>query len=45
MAPEHVSNAVLGVMGKPQHQVYEKFVKLFQQANDACGLKQSWCRT
>ena len=40
VAPEHVSNAVLGVMGKPQHQVYEKFVKLFQQANDACGLKQ-----
>ena len=35
VAPEHVSNAVLGVMGKPQHQVYEKFVKLFQQANDA----------
>mgnify|MGYP004726388253 FL=1 len=40
VAPEHVSSAVLGVMGKPQHQVYEKFVKLFQQANDACGLKQ-----
>ena len=40
VAPEHVSNAVLGVMGKPQHQVYEKFVKLFQQANDACGLRQ-----
>ncbi len=40
VAPEHVSNAVLGVMGKPQHQVYEKFVKLFAEANEECGLKQ-----
>ena len=40
VAPEHVSNAVLGVMGKPQHQVYEKFVKLFAEANGECGLKQ-----
>ena len=40
VAPEHVSNAVLGVMGKPQHQVYEKFVRVFQQANEECGLKQ-----
>ena len=27
-------------MGKPQHQVYEKFVKLFAEANEECGLKQ-----
>ena len=40
VAPEHVSNAVLGVMGKPQHKVYEQFVKLFAEANEACGLKQ-----
>ncbi len=40
VAPEHVSNAVLGVMGKPQHAVYERFVKLFEEANAACGLKQ-----
>ncbi len=40
VAPEHVSNAVLSVMGKPQHDVYERFVKLFDQANAECGLKQ-----
>ena len=40
VAPEHVSNAVLGVMGKPQHAVYERFVKLFEEANAECGLKQ-----
>ncbi len=40
VAPEHVSNAVLGVMGKPQHQVYEKFVRMFYEANEECGLKQ-----
>jgi uncharacterized radical SAM protein YgiQ len=40
VAPEHVSNAVLSVMGKPQHEMYERFVKLFDQANAECGLKQ-----
>ncbi len=40
VAPEHVSNAVLGVMGKPQHAVYERFVKLFDEANAEAGLKQ-----
>ena len=40
VAPEHVSNAVLGVMGKPQHAVYERFVKLFEEANAECGLRQ-----
>ncbi len=40
VAPEHVSNAVLAVMGKPSHEVYERFVKLFDEANSACGLKQ-----
>ncbi len=40
VAPEHVSNAVLGVMGKPQHAVYERFVKLFDEANSEAGLKQ-----
>ncbi len=40
VAPEHVSDAVLGVMGKPQHKVYERFVKLFEEANAECGLEQ-----
>ena len=40
VAPEHVSNHVLRCMGKPEHRVYEEFLKLFQKANEKAGLKQ-----
>lgn len=40
VAPEHVSNKVLGYMGKPEHEVYEKFLKDFDRANEKTGKKQ-----
>jgi len=40
VAPEHVSDAVLKRMGKPKHEVYEKFRAKFQDLNDQCGKKQ-----
>lgn len=40
VAPEHVSDGVLSVMGKPRHAVYERFCKLFERENEALGLKQ-----
>ncbi|MCQ2419927.1 MAG: YgiQ family radical SAM protein [Clostridia bacterium] len=33
VAPEHVSNAVLEKMGKPQHSVYLKFVQKYAEIN------------
>lgn len=33
VAPEHVSARVLRMMGKPSHQVYEKFLKKFEEAS------------
>ena len=40
VAPEHVSNQVLKYMGKPSHEVYEKFLKEFDKANKKAGLQQ-----
>ena len=40
VAPEHVSDQVLYYMGKPEHQVYEEFLKKFQRANEESGKKQ-----
>lgn len=40
VAPEHVSNAVLAVMGKPSRLVYDRFLKKFEKANRVLGLKQ-----
>lgn len=40
VAPEHVSRNVLSVMGKPPHEVYERFVKKFEQATKKAGLEQ-----
>ena len=40
VAPEHVSDAVLRVMGKPSHEVYERFVREFQRATEAAGKEQ-----
>ena len=40
VAPEHVSNQVLHYMGKPNHQVYETFIKAYDKENQATGKKQ-----
>ena len=40
VAPEHVSDAVLQKMGKPQNSVYQKFIKKYKQINDELGKKQ-----
>lgn len=40
VAPEHVTDHVLDLMGKPRAQVYEKFVDKFKRVNDRLGLKQ-----
>lgn len=40
VAPEHVSDNVLKLMGKPSHAVYEKFCSKFNAANAKCKKKQ-----
>ena len=40
VAPEHVSPRVLRIMGKPDAQVFERFVEKFRAANQRLGLKQ-----
>lgn len=40
VAPEHVSNTVLNMMGKPEHSVYLQFTKRYKQMNDACHMNQ-----
>ena len=40
VAPEHVSDQVLSLMGKPQNRVYEEFTRQFQKMNDRLGKKQ-----
>jgi uncharacterized radical SAM protein YgiQ len=40
VAPEHVSSEVLKKMGKPQREVYDKFVKKYQKINEELGMKQ-----
>ena len=40
VAPEHVSDAVLSVMGKPKNEVYQAFCRKFEAINDKLGLKQ-----
>ncbi len=40
VAPEHVSDRVLAKMGKPRHEVYQKFTAQFNRANAACGKNQ-----
>ncbi|MDX9799905.1 MAG: YgiQ family radical SAM protein [Spirochaetia bacterium] len=39
-APEHVSDRVLALMGKPSRKVYEEFVSRFNQENRKEGKKQ-----
>ena len=40
IAPEHVSNKVLEIMGKPKHSVFEQFVTKYQEFNMKLGKKQ-----
>lgn len=40
VAPEHVSDQVLALMGKPQNKVYEEFIRQFNRMNEQLGKKQ-----
>ncbi len=40
VAPEHISDAVLSKMGKPNNRVYQKFIKKYKELNEKLGLKQ-----
>ncbi|MCX7023582.1 MAG: YgiQ family radical SAM protein [Spirochaetes bacterium] len=40
VAPEHVSDRVLRLMGKPPRRVYEAFAEKFRSVNEELGLKQ-----
>lgn len=40
VAPEHISDAVLSKMGKPENKVYERFVKKYYQFNENLSKKQ-----
>ncbi len=40
VAPEHVSDRVLQMMGKPKHSVYERFTKKYYEMNELCQMKQ-----
>ncbi|WP_461204620.1 YgiQ family radical SAM protein [Clostridium sp. DL1XJH146] len=40
VAPEHINNKVLTLMGKPNHSVYENFKQKYEVINKNKGLKQ-----
>ncbi|MDO4273288.1 MAG: YgiQ family radical SAM protein [Eubacteriales bacterium] len=40
VAPEHVSDQVLKYMGKPSHDIYQKFLAEYNKANMRTGKKQ-----
>lgn len=40
VAPEHICDSVLKLMGKPENQVYEKFAKAYRNMNKKLGKKQ-----
>ncbi|MBO5291710.1 MAG: YgiQ family radical SAM protein [Lachnospiraceae bacterium] len=40
VAPEHISDAVLSKMGKPENAVYERFIKKYRRLNEQLGLQQ-----
>lgn len=40
VAPEHVSDRVLALMGKPRKQIFQRFQKRFRELNQAAGKKQ-----
>ncbi len=40
IAPEHVASTVLDLMGKPEAEVYERFVQKFKAVNEKLGKEQ-----
>ncbi len=40
VAPEHVSDRVLRVLGKPEHAVYEAFVRKYEKLNHEYNMRQ-----
>ena len=40
VAPEHVSERVLNLLGKPPHSVYTQFARRYNQMNQTCGMDQ-----
>lgn len=40
VAPEHIANEVLRLMGKPEHQVYQKFASQYHQINKELQMEQ-----
>lgn len=40
VAPEHISDNVLSMMGKPEVSVYNKFIDRFNRINNKCGNQQ-----
>ncbi len=40
VAPEHVADPVLQMMGKPDNAVYEKFIQKYKKLNEQMGKKQ-----
>ena len=40
VAPEHISNAVLSLLGKPSVEVYNKFVQAYKDMNKKLGKEQ-----
>ena len=40
VAPEHVADPVLKMMGKPPNAVYQKFITKYQRLNEKLGMKQ-----
>ena len=40
LAPEHVSDNVLAIMGKPKRAVYDAFCRRFEEATRSAGLEQ-----
>ena len=40
VAPEHISDPVLKLMGKPERSVYNRFVRKYRQMNQALGKNQ-----
>ena len=40
VAPEHVSDQVLSLMGKPENSVYQEFIRQYKKMNERIGKKQ-----
>ena len=40
VAPEHIADPVLDLMGKPRNEVYERFLAKYKRLNEQLGLKQ-----